>query len=202
MRARLLLRGACWLACGGVFGSVAVLGCGDKDSRPPPAANGGGTPFGGAGGGAGDGGRVDGGGDGSLDGGTCTNLDFTGGLVDRLAIVGEPPPGNGGQISEGTYDLTDLVVYVTSGTAGPTGVQVQSSLLITTDAVQRVDRIVDSAGTAVVGTSGSGFASGAIFNYSQSCPKVAGESFGLTASPTVLVLTNIATRESFTYKKR
>ena len=192
-----------WLAWGVLaFGIVAA--CSDPPQKPGTAVVSG-TPVVAAGGGgaSGDGGSSAG--EGGDDGGVCTDLANTGQLVDRTGVQGEPPTSTGGTVVDGNYDLTAYAVYVgASGVAGPTGITAKASLRIGAGKVDEIIEVGGTGKTTTVKSARSAYsASGATFAETQLCPATgAGAQFQFTAQDTILTLTDLSTKEAFTFTKR
>lgn len=186
------------------FAGVAALvaACGDEPTRPLVTESPG-RPAIGAGGASGSGGALDAGADAS-DAGECTSLPLTGGTIPQQTATGEVPVGTGGSIANGTYDITEAVIY--GGAAalpGPSGASYQGSIRITDQTFER-HVLFKSAGGAVVESSSKGTlnvkdASGVI---ALTCPYATQEQVTYTVSGNSLVISNIVTRESFGFTKR
>lgn len=191
-----------WLAWGVLaFGIVAA--CSDPPQKPGVAVVSG-TPPGVAGGGAGgDGGTAIA--EGGADGGVCSDLLNSGQLVDRTGVQGDPPTATGGTVVDGTYDLTAYAVFVgAAGVAGPTGITAKASMRI---GAGKVDEIIELGGTGKTATTTvtrSAFsASGSTFAETQLCPATgAGAQLQFTAQDTILTLTDLSTKEAFTFTRR
>jgi hypothetical protein len=189
------------------FGVLALLvgvACSDPPTHPAAAVVTGTPPITGGSGGGGDGG-TDSGEAGAADAGVCTDLPNTGILVDRTGVQGDPPTSTGGTIVDGIYDLTALNVYVgVSGVSGPTGITAKASLRI---AAGKIDQVIELGGngkTATTTATRSAYAaSGASFAETQLCPATgAGGQLQFTAADPLLVLTDLSTKEAFTFTKR
>jgi hypothetical protein len=185
----------------------AVAACSDPPNRPPAGQGsiGGGAVSGGGGGGSAEGGVDAGDADGALgDGGVCNDLVITGQTVDRIGVLGDPPAGKGGTIVDGTYVLTDYSVFVgAGGVGGPTGITAKGAIRFTGG---RVDELLEFGGTgnpSVVSTSSSYGATAATFATTQLCPSSGvGATLQYTSNDPVIVLTDPATKEAFTFTKR
>jgi hypothetical protein len=183
---------------------LVAAACSDPATKPGPAVVTGTPPVTGGGGGGGSDGGTDGG-DAGDDAGVCTDLANTGTLVDRTGVQGDPPTSTGGTVVDGTYDLSAYTVYVgTSGVAGPTGITAKASIRI---GAGKIDEVLELGGTGKTTTTTatrSGYAaSGATFAETQLCPATgAGAQLQFTASDTLLVLTDLSTKEAFTFTKR
>jgi hypothetical protein len=189
--------------------AALLAGCSDDPNRPP-IGGGGIGPIGGGGGGGGGGTRGDGGatdgGDGGADGGVCTDLAPAGAVIDLLGVADEPPPGLGGAIGEGTYDVTDARLYVGAGALpGPTNTSYQGSIRVNAQVFERsiVFRTASNAvqerrvsGALLPGTA-TGNATLAL-----TCPGNSQESVTYTASGNNLILVDPGTRVALTFTKR
>lgn len=190
-------------------GASAVLSsaCTNPTSKPPPSADlSSPKPIGaGGGGGTADGGLVDGGADaGALDGGACNDLTLGGPTVDVTAVSQDAPQADAGTILDGTYTLTQVLIYVgVSGTPGPTGTSLQGALSIQGATMQRVLRqVAVDAGTAELRTTATVTTSDTTLTSTQTCPTGAGvERDVYTATATSLVVTNPTTHEEYTFTK-
>lgn len=192
-----------WVGLGVVVLLVAA-GCSDPPAKPGPAVVTG-PPVVTGGGGGGDGGSSADGGDASTDAGVCTDLPNTGTLVDRTGVQGDPPTANGGTVADGTYDLSAYTVYVgASGVAGPTGITAKGTIRI---GAGKIDQVLELGGTGktptATATRSAYTASGATFAETQLCPATgAGAQLQFTANDTLLILTDLTTKEAFTFTKR
>ncbi len=188
---------------------VGLVGaCSDPAPKPAPAepgmtvgSSGGG---GGGGGGTGEGGTTT---DGGFDGGeagVCHDVANTGALVDRIAISADPPVASGGTIADGRYDLSAYSVYVgAQGVGGPTGITAKASLRI---AGGKIDEIIELGGTgktSTVSTRSSVYTvASATFAETDICPVGgAGRQLQFTANDPVLTLTDLTSKEAFTFTK-
>lgn len=185
--------------------ACAAIACSDPPVRPPPAGDATESPgMGGAGGGgaaASDGGADAGGGDGGAE--ACTDLPKTGAVIDQNAYALDLPPGIGGDVEDGTYELTDAAVYVgAAGLPGPTGAAYQGTLRVTGQRFERV-LVLSSAGGASAETASSGALTLAGINatLALTCPSASQEQVTYSATPTSLVLSNLVTKESFTFTR-
>ena len=164
---------------------------------PPPSAGGeGGVVEGGVD--AGDSGAAD------ADAGACNSILLTGTLVDRVGVVGDPPVSSGGIVVDGDYDLTSYSVYVgAGGVAGPTGITARSTLRI---AAGKIDQVLETAGSSPLFTrrsKSSYSAVAATFATTELCPNLGGGAQRqFTSSAATLVLTELTTKEAFTFLKR
>lgn len=192
-----------WLAWGILaFGVVAA--CSDPAAKPDTAVVTGTPPVTSGGGGGGSDGGTDAG-DAGGDGGTCTDLAITGSLIDRTGVQGDPPTSTGGTIVDGNYDLTAYAVYVgVSGVAGPTGITARASIRIGNGKIDEVLELGGTGKTTTTTATRSGYAaSGATFAETQLCPATgAGAQLQFTANDPLLILTDLSTKEAFTFTKR
>jgi hypothetical protein len=187
---------------------VGLVGaCADPEVKPAPAQPGS-MSSGGAGGGGGggaEGGTVTEGGFDAGEAGACNDLVNTGTLVDRTGVNGDPPVSTGGTVVDGTYDLNAYAVYVgTAGAAGPTGITAKSTIRI---AAGKIDQILELGGTgktSTVTTMSSVYtATGATFAETDLCPTGGGgRQLQFTASDPQLTLTDLSSKEAFTFAKR
>ncbi|MDB4946006.1 MAG: hypothetical protein JWP97_5540 [Labilithrix sp.] len=138
------------------------------------------------------------------DGSVCSALTMTGFLLDREAVVGEPPTATGGTITDGDYNLVSYVVYVgDTGTAGPTGITARSSIRITGDVIEQILETGGNSPSTTVTTRSTFSAVTTTFAETQICPTPgAGGTRQFNASDAQLTLTNLITKEAFTYAKR
>ena len=187
----------------------ALLGgaCGDDPKRPAVTGDGTvqpGTGGAGAGGGAGEGGVADGGIADAGDGGACTDLANTGAIINQNAVNDEVPSGTGGVVTDGTYDLTDAVVYQgAGGLPGPTGNSFQGSIRITGDAYERVMVFRSSAGAASEIRSRGTFTQSDINGtIALVCPAPSQEAVTYSVNANTLTITNLGTKESLSFTKQ
>lgn len=182
----------------------AAGACSDPPERPP--AGGGSLSGGSAGGGGGGGGEggVDSGTNDSGDGGVCNDLVIASQTVDRIGVLGEPPAGRGGTIVDGTYQLTDYSVFVgAGGVGGPTGITAKGAIRITAGTLDELYEFGGSGNPSVRSASSTYSATAATFATTELCPRAGvGATRQYTSNDTVLVLTDTATKEAFTFTKR
>lgn len=153
--------------------------------------------------------------------GACNTIDNLGNLVDAVAFADLLPPGTGGTVVDGDYDLVDVTVYIgLSGTPGPTGVSYKSSISILDSVLQQVLLRQNSIGLVDAGSDLDGSTNEDAgpddlrttqafsvndtgLSTTMTCPNT-GESvsFGFTATDTRLVLLDPRTSTSFTFEKR
>ena len=189
-------------------GAVALVGaCADPEKKPAPAEPGMTTgSSGGGGGGGSEGGAAttDGGFD-AGEGGVCNDLVNSGQLIDRTGVSGDPPVATGGTVVDGTYDLNAYSVYVgTAGAPGPTGITAKSTIRI---AAGKIDQIIELGGTGkttTVTTMSSAYSvTGATLAETDLCPTGGGgRQLQFTANDPQLILTDLTTKEAFTFAKR
>jgi hypothetical protein len=186
--------------------------CSDPPTRPGPAGDGTAKPIQ-AGGGKTDG-SVEGGEGGAVgvdsgvspfDASPCNAVVLTGQIVDRIGVNSEPPVATGGVIADGTYDLTAYSVYVgVGGVGGPTGITARMTLETSSP---KLDEIIELGGVGKTPTTtrrkSTYSVSGATFSTLESCPTgaVLSRQFTVTGT-TTLVLTDLLTKEEFTFTKR
>jgi hypothetical protein len=101
--------------------------------------------------------------------GACNDILANGPLVDEVNVSGSAPAGTGGTIADGTYDLTEDRNYVGAAGAGPTGVQLRETLVVSGS---ELDFLTLSGGketrqTYTFATSGAGI------SISKTCPTTA-----------------------------
>lgn len=208
------MRRSAFLFCFVFFAaSAAVLGCKDDETRPPAASDTGQpTSSGGAGGGSsgsgGDGGSNGGGGTVDADSGSvCNTLVNDGAFREQNLVVGAPPDGTGGTIADGTYELTAVDLYSPGGAGvapGPTGVTYQGVLRLTNGKLERVTkRQANQTATPVETRSFGDLVAGAqSFTVSQTCPTVLTDQYSYSVATNTLNITNLITKESFTFTLR
>lgn len=196
----------------GILGFLAIVfaaACKEDEPRPPVAEDTSQPPgLGKGGGGAGaDGGALVEGGavtDDSGDAGTCTDLVLTGAANDQTAVSGEPPNGTGGVILDGTYDITAAQVYVgISGVPGLTGASYQGTIRVLGTSYERALVTKTSGGATtenrVRGTIATNGVNGTI---ALACPIASQEQVTYTVATNSLTMTNLVTKESFTFTKQ
>lgn len=190
-------------------GTVGLVGaCADPEKKPAPAMPGTNTGGGGGGGGGSEGGAAEGGGSGidaAEEAGVCNDLVNSGTLVDRTGVSGDPPVATGGTVVDGTYDLTAYSVYVgTSGTPGPTGITAKATIRIAAGKIEEIIEIGGTGKTTSVTTTSSVYSvTGATFAETELCPAGGGgRQLQFTANDPQLVLTDLTTKEAFTFAKR
>ena len=178
--------------------------CSDPPAKPGPSSGGRVSPPPGGGGG------VDGGEGGTLDGSVdadaavCNDVPLTGMLIDRVGISGDPPVATGGTIPDAIYDLTDYSVYVgVGGVAGPTGITAKASLRVAGGKLDEVIELGGSGKTASTKRTSNAFtATGATIAMSSTCPlNAGGKQLQFTANGLTLVLTDLTSKEAFTFTK-
>lgn len=194
---------------------ASAIACSDKPHRPPASENGSFVGVGGGGGGGG--GAIDAATDASsdadaeastLDAGVCNDVPLDGIVVDRVGVVGDPPPMAGGTIADGSYALTDLSVYVgASGTGGPTGTSVQQSIRVAGGVIASVTRIQTAGDGGAFGpetrVSRSYVVQGTSLVATTTCPAGGGtQQLNFTATNAQLVVVDPQSREQSTYTRR
>lgn len=193
--------------------AALAVACSAKTHHPPASENG---SFVGAGGGGGGGVPVtdaatDAPSDAdasSLDGGACNDVTLNGIVVDRIGVIGDPPPMAGGTIADGNYDLTDLSVYVgASGVGGPTGTSLQQTIRVAGGVIASVMRVQ-------TGTDGGAFGpetrvtrsftvQGTSLAAATTCPAGGGtQQLNFTATAAQLVVVDPQSREQSTFTRR
>ena len=180
----------------------AAGACSDPPEKPP--AGGGSIGGGSVTGGGGSEGGADSGGLDAGDGRGCNALVATGQVIDRIGVAGEPPAGRGGTVVDGEYNLTDYTVFTGAGGAGgPTGITAKAVIRIATGKLDERYELGGSGNPSVRSASGRYAATAATFATTQECPR-AGQAGTLqfTANDPLLVLTDPATKEAFTFTKR
>jgi len=188
------------------FGAAGACSS-DPPKRPPYAGDGVPSPPLPTGGGVEGGaeGGVDAGDSGDAgDAGACNSVVLTGTLVDRIGVVGDPPVSSGGIVADGNYDLTLYTVYVgAGGVGGPTGLTARSTIAI---AAGKIEQVLETGGSSPLTTvrSKSAYnATAATFATTELCPNVGGGAQRqFTATDLQLVLTDLVTKEAFTFVKR
>jgi hypothetical protein len=189
-----------------VLFQVGLVGaCADPEKKPAPAEPGTSTGGGGGGGGGSEGGTATEGGFDAGEAGVCTDLVNTGTLVDRTGVNGDPPVSTGGTVVDGTYDLFAYSVYVgTAGAAGPTGITAKSTIRITAGKIDQILELGGTGKTSTVTTMSSVYsATGATFAETDLCPTGGGgRQLQFTANDPQLTLTDLTSKEAFTFSKR
>jgi hypothetical protein len=137
-------------------------------------------------------------------GAACNDVVLTGVLVDRTGINGDPPVGLGGTVVDGAYDLTSYSVYVgVAGVAGPTGITARGSIRIAGGKLDEITELSGSGPTTLVRKSSGYSAASATFATTEICPNVGGGTQRqFTAADPLLTLTDMVTKEAFTFTKR
>lgn len=191
---------------------AAVASCADEGSsfRPAEGSDGPGPGASGGGGSTPGGGNADGSADAEDDAtaALCNELDLDVPIVDGIAETGEPVPGSGGTVVEGTYGLTDYRTYVGTGVPGLTGKSYRAVISIADGILQHVSEEERSgsrldAGTSVVRRTSSFVTSGTDFVTAAVCPSSgSSEVFSYTATDSRLVLSDLASGEVLTFDLR
>ncbi len=138
------------------------------------------------------------------DSGVCNDLLAAGSVVDRVAVAAEPPVGKGGTLVVGEYTLTDYTVFTGAGSAGgPTGITAKGTLRIATDS--KLDERYEFGGVGLPtsrSVSSTFVVAAATLATAQTCPASGlGRTLQYTFVEPVLVLTDPATKEAFTFTK-
>ena len=182
---------------------VALVGaCKDDETRPPVSGGGISTPVGGsteAGARAEASAPVDS--STGADGSVCTELVQAGNLIDKIGVNGDPPIGLGGAIVDGTYTLTDDTAYLgDTGIPGTLDNQKRATIRISGGlAIEQIIETRSSTTLPVIQTSSSTYSVVTpTFTRSDSCP-VGAATYTYTATDTTLKLTDLSSKEAFTY---
>jgi hypothetical protein len=184
---------------------AAPLACSSDPDRPPPSPAtgtkqpGGPVSAGGSEAGAGDDAAIP-----KVDGGTCNDFENVGQLVDQEGQIGEPPIQSGGTIVDGTYELTSDEVFV-GGVGGPTGVQVQATIVVAGGVLDRAITIEDTTNgqTSDRRETFQFAASDADLALAETCPlATAAVTNTYTATATTLTISDPQAREVFVYTIR
>ncbi|MCW5834478.1 MAG: hypothetical protein KIS78_18905 [Labilithrix sp.] len=183
---------------------VAALGgaCKDEPARPAVLADAPAQPSRGGGSSASDGAAEEE--DDAGDAGSCTSLENTGFEVEELAVNDDLPPGTGGTIADGVYDISTVRVYQgAAGLPGPTGNTYQGSIRVTDQLYERVVTLRSSAGAgAETRSSGTFTPEGSNATIAIACPSPLQEQVTYTALDSSLVVSNLVTKTSFVFTKR
>lgn len=141
--------------------------------------------------------------------GVCSTATIMANVVDQQSVSANLPTATGGTIQDGTYDLEVDAIYVGAGGLGtPTGVSIASTLVITGNRFERLDRVVDASSVSTPSVQSGTFqlagASGAI---AFTCPLTLNEAFSFTAgidagSDGSLTFYRSTTNEARTYRRR
>lgn len=180
--------------------SLAPFACTSKAPVPADTAN-----YSGGGGAAGGGGGGHDAGDARADGqeaGACAQLANGASVVEEQFVGDAVPPAIGGAIQPGTYFLTAARIYTgAGGNAGPTGQQLQETMLAADSNYQDVSStgVADAGGLSPpVYTQGTYATAASTVTFSQTCPSaveikttysVVGGTLHLYAGSSELVLT-------------
>jgi len=187
---------------------LALYACKDDLVLPPPADPGNATNTSGGGGGGGGGNRdastptADGSTSNTEDAGACTSLTLAGLVTDENVVADSAPAGLGGQINDGTYNLTVVQFYAgASQLPGPSGNTFRSTFRITGGTnFERVVVLGNQAGAAQeTRTRGVVTSVGVNATLSISCPAPVQEQLTYTANDTQLILTDLFTKRQWTY---
>lgn len=148
---------------------------------------------------------TDGGDAGAVDasGDTCTDLAADAKLVDRIAEQGEPPDSTGGTVTDGTYDLSNYVVYVGVGTLpGPTGISARATIRIAAGVIERVFETGGNSPPQTTRSKSRFTLLGATFTDTAICPATHAAQSQYTAREAEIVFVDLVTKEAFTFVKR
>lgn len=186
---------------------VALAACKEEEPHPPPAGEQTTQPTPGGGGGGGD--RSDAatsvpeGGSTDVDAGACTDLAIGGATSDEAAVADVAPAGAGTTITDGTYNLTNVQVFVGGAQAGPTGNTYRATVRITSGTTfERILVYAPQGGTPTTTRSRGVIATvGVSATVSLSCPLVTQEQYSFTATTTQLVLTDLVTKRQYTFAR-
>lgn len=192
-----------------VLGLGALWACNEHDPHPPNLTDPGDSlPSTGGGGGSSSGGTADGGrtvdAGGTVDAGECTDLVDPTTIVDENALSDNAPPGLGGTIVNGVYDLTTAQKYVgASGQAGPNGVTYREIIRITGTSFERNRTTQQTSGpSSTLNATYTLQTSATTLTLTPKCPASgAAEAFAYTVQDGRLTLVSTA-GESFTYVAR
>lgn len=182
--------------------------CSEPAARPPVADDGTYQPGAGVGGGASDAGSRAPDAAASDAGGACNDFDLADAQsVDQQGALDNVPPGQGGTLESASYVLTNAVVYGSGGGGGPTGLSVRGELeLVVSNGAGTFRRLLDLGASAQsrieTRDSGTITASNASAVLTVECPVRSQEQVSFTATGTTLVMTNLASRQSYTFTKR
>lgn len=187
------------------FAAVSGTACSDDPKRPAVLTDGPARPGMGSGGGTGtgDGGSSEAGTT-AGDGGTCTDLENTGFVVDENVVNDYLPAGTGGTIADGTYDIAQVRLHQGAGALpGPTGNSYQGSIRVTGATYERVVVFKSSAGAgSEVRSTGTLTPSGINATITLTCPSPTQEQVTYSALNDTLTVSNLVTKASFVFTKR
>lgn len=185
------------------FAAVSGTACSDDPTRPAVLTDGPARP--GVAGGGGDGGSSEAGPTTDAgDGGTCTDLENTGFVVDESVVNDELPAGTGGAIADGTYDITGVRLHQgVAALPGPTGSSYQGSIRVTGATYERVLVFKSSAGAgSEVRSTGTLTPSGINATIALTCPSPTQEHVTYSVLNDTLTVSNLVTKASFVFTKR
>jgi hypothetical protein len=199
------LAGASVLA---VLALVLTAACSDPAARPPVTGDGSFQPGVSAGGAAAGAAALVPVAAASDAGPACNDFDLAGDQsVDQLGALDNVPPGQGGTLESASYVLTNAVIYGSGGSGGPTGLSVRGELeLAVSGGTGTFRRLIDigASGQNRVETRDSGTltvsSNSAVLTVQ--CPVLSQEQVTFTATGTTLVMTNLTSRQSYTFTKR
>lgn len=186
------------------FVAAAAPACSDDPKRPAVLADETAPPRTSGSIGGGDGGSKPGPTADDPDGGACTDLENTGPLVDESVVNEELPAGAGGEIADGTYDITDVRLHQgLSALPGPTGASYQGSIRVTGTTYERVVVFKSSTGAgSEVRSAGTFTPSGINATIALTCPSPTQEQVTYSVLNDTLTVSNLVTKASFVFTKR
>lgn len=187
------------------FVAVSGTACSDDPKRPAVLTDGPARPGIGAGGGTDDGGSSEAGPTTDAgDGGTCTDLENTGFVVDESVVNDDLPAGTGGTVADGTYDITGVRLHQGAGALpGPTGNSYQGSIRVTGASYERVVVFKSSAGAgSEIRSTGTLTPSGINATIALTCPSPTQEQVTYSVMNDTLTVSNLVTKASFVFTKR
>jgi hypothetical protein len=192
-----------------------IVGCTHEEPKRPPITEGAVNPVGGGsgsgGGGAspdaasqGDGGDDTDGGDGGR--ASCASVVIAGAVIDLLAVADNPPPGLGGNLGEGTYDVTEARLYAGLGSLpGPTNSSYQGSIRVTGQSFERAIIYRGPNGSTTESRSNGGFIVGGVngnATIALTCPGSSSEAVTYTVTGNNVTITDNSSKVSLTFSKR
>lgn len=182
----------------------ALVACSSDPQRPPPAGDGQ-TVGAGAGGGSTtkDGGSSDA----AIDadsGQVCNTIANATLVVDRTGIVGDPPVGTGGTITDGRYELTEYRIYVgAGGIGGPTGVTASSAMTVASGKMEQVLKLGGNTPATEKRVITAFNATASTLLRTNVCPSDgAAAQYQFTANDASIIITDTLSKEAFVFTKR
>ena len=188
-----------WLALA-LCAPALVIACGDG-AKPAPAASTTTAPSSsspGTGPGAGDAGGDASTGTAEAGSVTCIVPTLGGPTISARVIAGSPPADTGGTIAPGTYDLTDLEIYVEQGGEDPDGGNdagapmgsARATLLLTSDTIAHAKSASPLGGGAPLetNTTGKQHTNDVFLFIDETCPLIDSRQTPFTATATTLTL--------------